>query len=890
MGFFNLKMGASSKRSSSERATTPRSRKSGGSKKRRVIPIRVMASTTHKVGCQACPLDAEESNLDHPKMEPTGSDNPVLYILGEAPGENEDKTGEQFVGKSGRVIRDRLPRNLLKHIRWNNTVQCRPPGNRTPTRDEIAYCASRVERDIEETQPLIIAGFGAVPLKWALEEENIYNWRGQLVPIRVGNWECWYAALWHPAYILRMSDKEAGGGAFYETFVRDLQKLIDLSQDPSKLVETWIPSDEDLDRGIEIEESYDLKRIENRLEELFGKAKNISVDIETNGIRPYFSGAKILSIAFGTWDNSYAIPIKHRESKWSEAEVKKLWKIIEKFLRKKGRKAWVHSLKFEEEWLSMPFALGREILFEVDWQDTMAQAYVLTGKNMEALSLASRCKALFGVNSKLLDDLDVSNLDNEPLPKVLTYNARDTKFTDKLRWFQSKLIKNDNLEEPYKLTVDRVPALVIAQQEGMLPDYEFAEKIHADLQNQIQKIESKIQSLKEVKEFVAEKGLPFNSASPAQLTIILRDKIKAKEGWRVVKGERKYSTDEKVLSQVKHPIAKQILEKRGLEKLDGTYVVGLCRKREGKGFESYGKMVWDDGKIHTQYNQLKTSTGRLSSEDPNMQNFPKREHKEVRNCVVPPEGCALVSIDYGQIEARVIAMASECPVLIKALWEKYDIHMEWAKIISKSHPFVMDKYYKEAKDDEVKALKLFRSDVKNQWTFPLFFGSILESVARSLGIDPKDLKPQFNDFWDMFSAVKKWQDKTIKFYNHKGYVETLTGRRRYEPMTVNELINSPIQGTASDIVVKSMEKCAYRAYEKNDWHLAARLNIHDDLTFAFPKDNVDSYLEEVVPIMCQPEFSFIIVPITVEISIGDSWGNQEEVATVESIEYGFPKR
>lgn len=879
MGFFGIP-------TTKPKAQSARSRTDAGGK-RAVIPIRQLGRTTYRASCAQCPLDKDTRDLKHPKMEPTGSSSPLIYMLGETPSRADDDEGDHFRGNGCDVVRNALPLNIDKQTRWSTTVQCRPPGNRTPTEVEIVCCSSRVEQDIEATQPLIVVGFGDVPLRWAIDVNKISDWRGDLIPIRVGNWDCWYAPMYDPGWVDYW--KRKGKTEYQHTFKRDLARVIALASGEKELAEPWIPGgpgdEEALGAGMHWELSWKVDAVAEFLEHMRSQGDQ-SVDIETNGLRPYKKDSKILSIAFGTWDVSYAIPIAHRESKWTPQQLKQVWQLVGEHLRHTEIKFWAHHLKFETEWLSMPFALGRSILFEVNWQDTMAQAHVMSSKKLSGLSLDSRCKALFGIPEKQLDDMDRANLDAAPLVKVLRYNARDTKFTDMVRRLQEPLIEAEGLQCAYDLMVGRVPALTIAQQMGVVPDTAFAERKHAELQTEIIQLEEQIQALPDVKALAEEQREPFNSASGPQLQVLLRDKLKLKEGWRMVDGMHKYSTDEDVLKAIAHPIGQLILEKRGLDKLDGTYVLGLCKK--GADPRS-GKLIWEDGLVHTIYNYLLTTTGRLSSEDPNLQNFPKRKHKEIREAIMAAFGCVMASIDYGQIEARVIAMASQCPVFSKALWDNYDIHMAWAKIIAAAYPEVMVKYMKEAKKDEAKAMKLFRSDIKNQWTFPLFFGSDLAPIAHTLGVEQRRLEKQHKAFWEMFEAVKKWQHRVLANYKKNGYVETLTGRRRYEPLSENEAINSGIQGTASDIVVDGMKRLAEEAYERDRWSLAARMNIHDDLTFYLPENAIEEDLSIIVPIMCTPDFDFVNVPITVEISIGSNWGNQEDLVTVESTEYGYPK-
>lgn len=851
------------------------------------MPIQVLGQRSG--GCSGCPLDKEARGLENPRMAPTGTDRPILYVLGEAPGRQEDEQGLPLVGKALSLVREYIPNELLAHTRWNNTVRCRPPGNRTPTREEQIHCSPHQVEDIERTKPLLILGLGNVPLGWATNQSGIADWRGLVCPVRVGSHTCWFVPMWHPSYVLRVKNDKRSGQAFLDTFARDFDRVLRdvLSGD---LPEPYVPGVEEVDAGLDWVLSWDLDDVRSRLKRLRSLSVSQAVDIETNRIRPYHNDSKILSIAFGTWEYSVAIPIAHRESKWSEGQQKELWKIVREHLQDKACRFIAHQLSFELEWLSMPWACGESILHEVRWDDTMAQAECLRNQTKTGKSLNSRSVALLGVEEKALDGVDRDRLDTLPLPKVLRYNARDTKFTEAIDAIQLPRVRDQNLYPGYRQLVDRVPALTIAQQRGVLPNTDFAADKHRELLAESRSILEQMRALPVVKQLEISTGIAFNPGSQPQMVTLFRDILKVKEGWKEVDGERKYSVDEGVLGHVDHPAAKLLLKLRGLSKLDSTYVIGLCAPGAFPAEKSCGKLLHDDGLIHTQFDSLEARTGRLASQDPNIQNFPKRENPEIRNVVGVPPGHRMVAIDYGQIEARVIAIASACPVLGKAQWDHYDIHMDWAKILSKAFPDMFGRKYLSKVEDPAKALKKFRTDIKNEWTFPLFYGSIASSVARNLDVPLNKLSPYFDDFWHMFKAVKKWQDKLRRDYRRLGYVETLTGRRRYEPLSDNQILNSPVQGTASDIVVESMKTLARLSYELRRPQLAARINLHDDLTFYIPEETLQEDIATIAEVMATPAFDWIDVPLTVEISVGPSWGALQEIGVVESTEFGLPVR
>jgi DNA polymerase-1 len=241
--------------------------------------------------------------------------------------------------------------------------------------------------------------------------------------------------------------------------------------------------------------------------------------------------------------------------------------------------------------------------------------------------------------------------------------------------------------------------------------------------------------------------------------------------------------------------------------------------------------------------------------------------------------------DFGQIEARVIAMASRDRNFTKSLWDRYDVHLNWAEKIAYAYP---DRVGGKNNLKDKKVMKTFRGDVKNQWVFPLFFGASLFKVSNELRIPDEHLKSLYDEFWCTFEGVKDYQNRMEKDYKKKGYVECLTGRRRRAPLSYNQIINSPIQGTASDIVVDGMNRLS----ELEDWEYQANLNIHDSLTFILDEDELEERTEVIVREMLGCRFPFINVPLTVEVSIGtENWQHMQELGTFSSDEWlDWPKR
>jgi DNA polymerase-1 len=250
----------------------------------------------------------------------------------------------------------------------------------------------------------------------------------------------------------------------------------------------------------------------------------------------------------------------------------------------------------------------------------------------------------------------------------------------------------------------------------------------------------------------------------------------------------------------------------------------------------------------------------------------------VRRVLRANDGMTILAFDYGQIEARVIAMFTKDPIFVKALWERYDVHMEWAERIARAYP---SRIGGKKNLTDKKAMSVFRGDIKNQWTFPLFFGARLESAAGYLNIPVTVLRPLYDAFWNQFATTKDWQERILADYRKSGHVETLTGRKRRGPLSLNQVCNTPVQGTAAEIVMDAM--C--RLSETGDPELQPEINIHDDLTFVrVDERRADVVAEKVIKIMLDVPFKFINVPITVELSEGLNWMPQDDAVNPDGME------
>ena len=343
-------------------------------------------------------------------------------------------------------------------------------------------------------------------------------------------------------------------------------------------------------------------------------------------------------------------------------------------------------------------------------------------------------------------------------------------------------------------------------------------------------------------------GETFNIASPKQLSVVLFDKLKLPVGKKTKTG---FSTDNEVLEKLKsqHPIAAQVLDYRELAKLKSTYV------------DSLPHLVKEDGRIHTTFNQATTTTGRLSSTDPNLQNIPIRTERgaRVRKAFVAAPGNVLLSVDYSQIELRILAHFSEDPNLTKAFKDDLDIHTATAaEVFSVS--------LKEVTSEQRRAAKAVN--------FGIAYGQGAFGLAENLGIGRSEASDIIKRYFARFGRVQNYIEDTIASAKSIGYVETLAGRRRYmdELLSKNAAmqkfgeraaINAPIQGTASDIVRKAMIQVEQQI------QLPMLLQVHDELIFEGKESIVRELSPKIVKIM--ESVIELKVPLKANAGIGFSW-------------------
>ena len=831
----------------------PKSRQRGRLKD---IPVDIL----HEKRCDACLLN--KAKLDNPKLPPNGAkkEKCFVYFLGSAPSQRDDEEGAHFSGEAGIFIEDEVPVRWRKKSRWANLIRCHTPRGRAPLFQEIEACRGHQIDDIEKHKPKVIVAVGPAALVWLLPEQSrsqtVFGWRGRFVPVKVGTHVCWAYVINSPETFMysqsnRISDNEL-------IFRRDLELLFE------KLPKLKEPSY--IDGGYTDNCSFIKKgnkeglRILERFLEKAAKARRVAVDVETTGLRPYFKGSAIAiaSVAYGNRALGFALTWP---GFWANRTLEKAaQKAFVTFLQN-SRKKICHNTKFEQEWFGKIY--GTDVLQNTQWDDTMALAYVLDSRK-GMLNLDTLILLYFGFPLKNLFDINFDDIYANNVEETMLYCAADSYWTLKL--YHSLRAEYVGFKRHFLKTVKRKVrvgrSLAIAQIEGVPVDLKVAEVLTRKYSRKIKRLNKQGRQFKGWKEFREKYGRDPNVDSD-DMKIVLWDILKLKQCMiDDGKGGTKFSSDKSILSNIsskKYPVIPIILELRSAMTVKSSFL------------DSIPNHVYDDNHYHTVYNHLYTFTNRLSSEDPNLQNQPKKgKAKEVRKTITDPDPDVIIlSGDYASIEARILAMASKDEALTDAFWTGYDVHGAWSDEIFEACPDVIHKHkLEDAYSDDEEQYKAFRNITKNRWVFPLFFGSSMYSVMEAMKLPEGVCSDLFTMFWNRFEGVKEWHKEQASFYKQYGYVETLTGFPRYGPLNFNKMINTPIQGTASDLLTEA----GARLSEKG---IQFRMNVHDDLTFFIHKKKLEKIAHEIAREMCKITYDWINVPLVVEFECGTNWYNQK---------------
>ena len=590
--------------------------------------------------------------------------------------------------------------------------------------------------------------------------------------------------------------------------------------------------------------NYYLIDNENKMRDLAQKlnlADSFAFDTETTGIEPM--RVELVGLSFSLQENeAYYIPIPPNKE-----EAKLIVNIFKEALEN------TNSLKIGQN-IKYDYIVLRNYGVTVKGQffDTMIAHYLLQPEqrhNMDYLA-----EVYLHYKTIPIEDLIVPKVKGQismrdvPLEKICEYAAEDADITLKLKNILEKELHKENLENLF-YTIEMPLVRVLSEMEitGVNVDTEVLSQYSLLLSNKIDILEKEIYEMA---------GTEFNVSSAKQVGEILFDKLKIDEKAKKTKTGQ-YSTTEEVLEKLrsKHPIVGKILEQRGIRKLLSTYINALP--------ELINPIT---GKIHTSFNQTVTATGRLSSSNPNLQNIPIRddEGKEIRRAFIPDKNCVFFSADYSQIELRIMADLSGDQNMIDAFCSGEDIH---AITASKIYKIPISEVSKD-----------MRRKAKTA-NFGIIYGISVFGLSDRLNIPRSEAKELINGYFETYPHIKEYMNKSIDIAREKGYVETISGRKRMLPdinsknaivrgYAERNAINAPIQGSAADIIKIAMVRI-YNRFEQEGLRSKMILQVHDELNFNVYTDEIEKVCNIVKEEM---ENAYKLkVPLIADSGIGKNW-------------------
>lgn len=594
----------------------------------------------------------------------------------------------------------------------------------------------------------------------------------------------------------------------------------------------------------DVETDYRLVDSSEKLDELVSELSSKKVfcfDTETTGTDPM--RAEIVGISF-SWKKGtgWYIPTL----KGQDLELKEIKEKLKDIFNDEDKTAVAHNLKYDYLVLKNLGLTFRNKMF-----DTMLAAYLIDPNQKVSMDKLAEeilqykpvpISALIGKGKKqkTMDEIDVS--------EVAPYACEDADITWQLYEIYKKELKDHDLEHvAYDIEFPLSKVLAEMEYRGVYIDKEFLNSLSAELDAELKEITQKIYEIA---------GEEFNINSTKQLGEILFEKLDLPVKKKTSTG--KPSTAENVLVQLadeKYEIAELLLTYRTLSKLNNTYVAALP------------KLIHPEtGRVHTSFNQHIAATGRLSSSNPNLQNIPIRTERgrEVRKAFSAPEGTVILAADYSQIELRVIASIAEDEAMKQAFKDGEDIHSRTAKEV-----FELESLNEVDGNMRRKAKEV---------NFGIPYGVSKYGLASRLDISNDEAGDMIENYLTRFQGVDAFMKSIVEEARKDGFVKTLTGRRRFIPdinsrnfnrksFAERTAINTPIQGTAADIIKIAMLNLEEKLKNHPEWKML--LQVHDELVFEIPESDVDEAKELISDVM--QNAMDIGVPLDVEAGIGQNW-------------------
>ena len=576
----------------------------------------------------------------------------------------------------------------------------------------------------------------------------------------------------------------------------------------------------------------------------------VAVDTETTSLDPHQADLVGISLCSKIGKACY-IPVGHKSPKClkKEAVIKKLKKILEDpSIKKIGQ-----NIKFD---FIVFYKCGITLS---SMEDTMLMSYVLdAGKNRHNMDTLSEIhlghktisfKEMVGTGKKEINFSEVE------LDKAKDYAAEDADVTFRLYKKFIKNLKSEKMINIYEIfEKPLIKILAFMEIEGVEIDSKFLKSLSSKFEKKIQKVEKEVFKISKKE---------FNIASPKQLGEIIYNDLKIAGLKKTKKGS--FATSASVLEDLAfkgHEFPKLILDWRQVSKLKNTYSDALPEHLNP-----------NTKRVHTSFLLAATTTGRLASSDPNLQNIPikSEDGRDIRKAFTAKKGHLLISADYNQIEMRILADLADVKELKKAFKNKEDIHS-----LTASQIFNID--IKKVNQDHRRKAKAIN--------FGIIYGISQYGLAKQINVSNYEAEEFLNSYFAKFPEIKVYMDNTIKFCRKSGYVNNIFGRRSHfngindknfnvRNFQERAAINAPIQGSASEVMRLAMIRLDKKLSEEKNSNSKMLLQIHDELIFEIPKKDekvMIKLIEKEMTSVAQSDYHSFSTPLTVDINVGDNWG------------------
>ncbi len=590
--------------------------------------------------------------------------------------------------------------------------------------------------------------------------------------------------------------------------------------------------------------------------ELWGKdihyAGQVAIDTETTGLDTQKAELVGISLSIPGKNKAAYIPLLHKidlldKSAHNQLPLDQVQSVLAPIFCNPSILKIAHNVKYDQH------ILARHKLKIIGYTDTMLMSYLASGNTLSN-SLDSLAKRYFNYTMASFKDLTKNGrkqktFDEVPINQAAFYAAEDAFITSQLFLILLPMLPTYKATSIYeKLERPLIDVLFTMEKTGILLDIKHLQNVHQELDKQTKVLESRIFETATV---------TFNLASPQQLSQVLFETLSITPvGKRGKSGSYKTNAEVlEILSTQGHTIADNILRWRQLVKLQSTYTYALIDQVNPK-----------TKRVHTSYGMVTTSTGRISSSNPNLQNIPIRtkEGRLIRQAFISPKGSSLLSFDYSQIELRLLAHVANIEPLIEAFKNGLDIH---AKTASEVLNLPLDQ---------------ISSDIRRQAkaiNFGIIYGISAFGLGKQLGIPAKDAQFYMDAYFKAYPGIQAYMHKTISTAQNQEFVTTLFGRRCYTPdinnknqrikkMAERQAINAPLQGTAADIIKKAMIQI-HENLASSDIPAKMLLQVHDELIFEVRKENEKELISLVKPIM--EKVISLKTPLIVDYGIGPTW-------------------